>query len=74
MQAIRTRLNRREDAGEHISLSRVFQRGLGPLLRAFSRGALSRREEDVTTFLFLALFSAFLLGMAAGALTQRFND
>ena len=28
-------------------------------------------EDDMSTFLFLALSSAFLLGMAAGALTRR---
>jgi hypothetical protein len=59
---------------DHISLSRVFQCELGPLLRAFGWGALSRREDSVSTFLFLALFSAFLLGMVAGALTRRIVD
>jgi hypothetical protein len=28
----------------------------------------------VTTFIFLAIFSAFLLGMVAGALTRRIID
>jgi hypothetical protein len=31
-------------------------------------------EGAVSTFLFLALFSGFLLGMAAGALTRRLVD
>jgi hypothetical protein len=31
-------------------------------------------EDDMSTFLFLALSSAFLLGMVAGALTRRIVD
>jgi len=31
-------------------------------------------EDDMSTFLFLALSSAFLLGMVAGALTRRIAD
>jgi hypothetical protein len=31
-------------------------------------------EDGMTTFLFLALSSAFLLGMVAGALTRRIAD
>ena len=31
-------------------------------------------EDDMGTFLFLALSSAFLLGMVAGALTRRIVD
>jgi hypothetical protein len=36
--------------------------------------SLSAWEDDVGTFLFLALSSAFLLGMVAGALTRRITD
>jgi hypothetical protein len=31
-------------------------------------------EDDMSTFLFLALFGTFLLGMVAGALTRRIVD
>jgi hypothetical protein len=31
-------------------------------------------EDDLSTFLFLALSSAFLLGMVAGAFTRRIVD
>jgi len=36
--------------------------------------SLSAWEDDVGAFLFLALSSAFLLGMVAGALTRRIVD
>jgi hypothetical protein len=38
------------------------------------RYALEHWEDVVSTFLFLALFSAFLAGMAAGALARRIVD
>jgi hypothetical protein len=31
-------------------------------------------EDDMSTFLILALFGTFLLGMVAGALTRRIGD
>jgi hypothetical protein len=43
--------------------------------RGWSRGALPDTwEDDVSTFLFLALFSTFLLGMTVGAFTRRIID
>jgi hypothetical protein len=39
-----------------------------------ARDALGAWEDDVSTFLFLAFFSTFVLGMAAGALTRGIVD
>ena len=36
--------------------------------------SLEQLEDSVSTFLFLALLSAFLLGMVTGTLTRRIID